>query len=59
MADYVASAHARRIEGAMVRSVVRDESVARFRARYPADALAVMFAYGGGNAAIGAWTGRV
>lgn len=24
-----------------------------------ADALAVMFAYGGGNAAIGAWTGRV
>ena len=42
VADYVASAHARRIEGAMVRSVVRDESVARFRARYPADALAVM-----------------
>jgi hypothetical protein len=24
-----------------------------------ADALAVMFSYGGGNAAIGAWTGRV
>jgi hypothetical protein len=24
-----------------------------------ADALAVLFAYGGGNAAIGAWTGRV
>ena len=24
-----------------------------------ADALAVMFAYGGGNAAIGAWAGRV
>jgi len=24
-----------------------------------ADALAVMFAYGGGNAAIGAWVGRV
>lgn len=42
VADYVASAHARRIEGAMVRSVVRDESVARFRTRYPADALAVM-----------------
>lgn len=42
VADYAASAHARRIEGAMVRSVVRDESVARFRARYPADALAVM-----------------
>jgi len=24
-----------------------------------ADALAVLFSYGGGNAAIGAWTGRV
>ena len=42
VADYAASAHARRIDGAMVRSVGRDESVARFRARYPADALAVM-----------------
>ncbi|MFV3075605.1 tyrosine-protein phosphatase [Niveispirillum fermenti] len=40
--DYAASSHARRLEGAMVRSMARDPSVARFREQYPADALAVM-----------------
>jgi protein-tyrosine phosphatase len=44
IADYAASAQARRIEGAMARSVVRDESVASFPDRYPAEALAVMAA---------------
>jgi protein-tyrosine phosphatase len=44
LADYAASSQARQLEGAMVRSMVRDPSVARFREQYPADALAVMTA---------------
>lgn len=44
IADYARSAQARRIEGAMARSVERDESVASFRTRYPAEARAVMTA---------------
>jgi protein-tyrosine phosphatase len=40
--DYAASAKSPRLEGAMARSVERDEAVSRFRARYPADARAIM-----------------
>lgn len=44
LADYAASSRARQLEGAMVRSMIRDPSVARFREQYPTDALAVMTA---------------
>lgn len=40
--DYAASNQARRLEGAMARSVERDEAVSRFRAHYPVEARAVL-----------------
>lgn len=42
LTDYAASSRVPRMEGAMARSVERDEAVSRFRARYPAEARAVM-----------------
>lgn len=45
IADYAATAHAApRLEAAMARSVVSDPAADRFRARYPAEAVAVMVA---------------
>lgn len=44
IADYGASARAVRLEDAVVRSIVKDESSQHFRARYPAEAIAVLTA---------------
>lgn len=44
IADYALSANARSLQGAMVRSVAKDEGTGSFAARYPAEALAELTA---------------